>query len=46
MPFTPKVVDMVRNLTTTSGTGAISPGSPVSGFTGIGAALTVGEQFY
>ena len=46
MPFTPKFVDMVRNLTTTSGTGAISPGSPVSGFTGIGAALTVGEQFY
>ena len=46
MPFTPKFVDMVRNLTTSSGTGAISLGSPVSGFTGIGAALTVGEQFY
>ncbi len=46
MPFTPKFVDMVRNLTTSSGTGPISLGSPVSGFTGIGTALTVGEQFY
>ncbi len=46
MPFTPKFVDMVRNLTTTTGTGAISLGSAVAGFTGIGAALTVGEQFY
>ena len=46
MPFTPKFVDLVRNLTSTSGTGPIALGAPVSGFTGIGSALTVGEQFY
>ncbi len=46
MPFTPKFVDMVRNLTTSTGTGAINLGSTPSGYTGLSAALTAGDQFY
>ena len=46
MPFTPKFVDMVRNLTTSTGTGAVNPGSAVSGFTSLSAAVATGEQFY
>lgn len=46
MPFTPKFVDMVRNLTTSTGTGAINLGSTPSGFTGLSAALSTGDQFY
>ena len=46
MPFTPKFVDMVRNLTTSTGTGAVNPGSAVPGFTSLSAAIATGEQFY
>ena len=46
MPFTPKFVDMVRNLTGSTGTGAISIGSTPSGYTGLSAALLTGDQFY
>ena len=35
MPFTPKFVDMVRNLTTSTGTGAVTLGSAVSGSTSL-----------
>ena len=46
MPFTPKFVDMVRNVTSSTGTGAIAPGSAVSGFTSLSSAIATGEQFY
>lgn len=46
MPFTPKFVDMVRNVTSTMGTGAVSLGSAVSGFTSLSDAVAAGEQFY
>ena len=46
MPFTPKFVDMVRNVTSSTGTGAVSLGSAVSGFTSLADAVAVGEQFY
>ena len=46
MPFTPKFVDMVRNVTSSTGTGAIALGSAVSGFTSLGDAVATGEQFY
>ena len=46
MPFTPKFVDMVRSLTTSTGTGPVHPGSAVSGFTSVTAAVSAGEQFY
>ena len=46
MPFTPKFADMVRNLTTVTGTGPVNPGSAVSGFTSLSAAVATGEQFY
>jgi hypothetical protein len=44
--FMPKFVDLVRNYTTVEGTGAVSPGAAVGGFTGFGDAVTTGEQFY
>jgi hypothetical protein len=46
MPFTPKFVDLVRNSTSVTGTGAVTLGSAVSGFTSLAAAASVGEQFY
>ena len=46
MPFTPKFVDLVRNSTSVTGTGPVTLGSAISGFTGLAAALSVGEQFY
>ncbi|MEO6580966.1 MAG: hypothetical protein ABIN83_07420, partial [Sphingomicrobium sp.] len=46
MPFTPKFVDMARNATSSTGTGAISLGVAISGFTSISDAVAVGEQFY
>ena len=46
MPFTPKFVDLVRNFTTVQGTGAVTLGSAVSGYTSLAAALSTGDQFY
>ena len=46
MPFTPKFVDLVRNLTAITGTGPVTLGSAVNGFTSLAAAVSVGEQFY
>jgi hypothetical protein len=34
MTFTPKFVDLVRNLTSVTGTGPVEFGSAVSGYTG------------
>lgn len=45
-PFHPKFVDLVRNYTTTSGTGSLSLSAAVNGFTGIASAIEVGDQFY
>lgn len=44
--FEPRFVDLVRNFTTTQGTGDFVLGSAVSGFTGFAAAIAVGERFY
>jgi hypothetical protein len=46
MPFTPKFVDLVRNFTTSQGTGPITLGQAVSGYAGLAEALSVGDQFY
>jgi hypothetical protein len=46
MSFTPKFVDLVRNFTTTVGTGNFVLGPPVNGFTSFAAAMQVGETFY
>jgi hypothetical protein len=46
MPFTPKFVDLVRNATTVTGTGPVTLGAAQSGYTGLAAAVAVGEQFY
>jgi hypothetical protein len=46
MAFTPKFVDLVRNFTTTVGTGDFALGPAVNGFTGFAAALQPGDQFY
>src|SRR3982751_537689 len=46
MPFTPKFVDLVRNYSTTIGTGPFVLGAAVNGFTGLAAALQPGESFY
>lgn len=46
MTFTPKFVDLVRNFTASTGTGPVAPGAAVSGYTGIAAALSPGDQFY
>lgn len=45
-PFNPKFVDLVRNYTTSTGTGSFTLGTAVNGFTGIASALGVGDQFY
>lgn len=45
-PFIPKFVDLVRNYTTTTGTGDFTLGPAVNGFTGLAGALTPGDRFY
>ena len=46
MPFTPKFVDLVRNLTSVQGTGPVTLGAAVAGYTSFAAATVAGEQFY
>lgn len=46
MAFTPKFVDLVRNFTTVQGTGPVTLGSAVNGYTSFAEALSIGEQFY
>src|SRR5438270_12888466 len=45
-PFQPKFVDLVRNTTTTQGTGNFVLGPAASGFTSFTAALQPGDSFY
>jgi len=44
--FQPRFVDLVRNYTSTAGTGAFALGPAVNGFTGFGSALQAGDSFY
>jgi len=44
--FQPKFVDLVRNTTTTTGTGNFVLGPPLTGHTSFTAACAVGESFY
>lgn len=44
--FSPRFVDLVRNTTTTVGTGNFVLGSAVSGFTSFATAIKPGESFY
>ena len=44
--FQPKFVDLVRNTTTTVGTGNFTLGPAVTGYTSFTAALQVGDTFY
>lgn len=44
--FTPRFVDLVRNYTTTVGTGDFVLGPAVNGYAGFGAALNAGDAFY
>ena len=46
MSFNPKFADLVRNAVTVSGTGPVTLGAAVPGFTGLAQALGVGDQFY
>ena len=46
MPFTPKFIDLVKNSTTVQGTGAVTLGAALSGFTGFASACVTGDQFY
>ena len=46
MPFTPKFVDLVRNLTSVTGTGPVTLGQAVNGYTSLAAAVSAGDQFY
>src|SRR4029450_13440476 len=46
MPFTPKFVDLVRNVTSVTGTGPVALGQAVSGYTSLAAAVSPGDQFY
>ena len=46
MPFTPKFVDLVRNVTTVLGSGPVALGAAVPGYAGFADTITVGEQFY
>lgn len=46
MPFTPKFVDLVRNITSVTGTGPVTLGQAVNGFTSLAAAVSAGDQFY
>jgi hypothetical protein len=44
--FQPKFVDLVRNITTTTGTANFTLGPAASGFTSFTAACAVGDRFY
>ena len=44
--FQPRFVDLVRSYTSTQGTGNFVLGPTVSGFTGFGSVLQVGDSFY
>ncbi len=44
--FTPKFVDLVRNVTTVQGTGPVALGAAAPGYTGFADAIVAGEQFY
>lgn len=46
MSFTPKFVDLVRNYTTTVGTGNFVLGPSVTGYTSFATAVQPGESFY
>ena len=46
MAFTPKFIDLVKNSTTVQGTGAVTLGAALSGFTGFASACVTGDQFY
>jgi hypothetical protein len=45
-PFTPRFVDLVRNTSTTVGTGDFALGAAVNGYASFTAALSVGDRFY
>jgi hypothetical protein len=45
-PFQPKFVDLVRNYSTTVGTGDFKLGPAVNGYTGFAAACQAGDSFY
>lgn len=45
-PFQPRFVDLVRNFTSTAGTGNLVLDDPAPGFTSFGSALQTGDQFY
>ena len=45
-PFQPKFVDLVRNFTTTQGTGNFVLGAAVAGHTSLASAVATGERFY
>ena len=45
-PYQPKFVDLVRNFTSTTGTGNIVLGAAVTGFRSLGGAVAAGDQFY
>jgi hypothetical protein len=46
MPFEPTFVDLVRNFTTTTGTGNFVLGAAVNGYTSFASALQTGDSFY
>ena len=46
MAFTPKFVDLVRNLTSVTGAGPVTLGQAVSGYTSLANAVSAGDQFY
>ena len=46
MPFTPKFADLVRNIATVSGTGPVTLGAAVNGYSSLAQAVGAGEQFY
>lgn len=46
MAFTPKFVDLVRNIATVTGTGPVTLGTAVNGYSSLAAAVAAGEQFY
>src|SRR5215210_56116 len=45
-PFQPKFVDLVRNFTTTTGTGNFTLGAAVNGYASFASALQPGDRFY
>ena len=45
-PFQPRFVDLVRNFTSTQGTGNFVLGPAVNGYTSFGSALQPGDSFY